>query len=480
MKRLLRIYPTYILAVVICLIVKLIVFQTVSQPQLLKSLSLLPFGNIPYVLNVEWTLIYEVFFYFICFPFTIRCLKRYFPYFVGLWSVVIIIAGGWFEIPTLFLPTIKTIFFSYFNLCFIAGILVYYIYKHYQLQSKIGNSILLVLSGAIIMVFEEMGKSITVIADTKYIAFAICMGIIIYASLELLKDCNSKSLNILERFGEYSYALYLVHVPIISITFVAVKDILHLKLDTITGIVVLIVSLVIGYLYGKVDIKLHKLVRNRMQYLMKKFEKIVMSFSIIVILGVTVIFMYKAYQEGNFIKQSGNSIVSNKSGLEVSTPSKEQTTEIIVDKEKLDTIVEILKVENQDLIPEGINNSPNYGEKIDLDEAQNVTTQMKIQGNFDAVVQLESELYGVSGWGVSVEKSIEYVVLVDQDEKVIGIGAYGILRKGLTEALNSGENIDASGWGGYIIPLQTSQQIFALGKVKDETTYVILGNINLQ
>lgn len=266
LKRLLRIYPAYIIAVVLCLFIKIVVFESVTQPQILKSLTLLPLGNIPYVLNVEWTLIYEVFFYFICFPFTFKYLKKYFPYFLGLWTVLIIVGAGWFKIPTLFLPTINTIFFSYFNLCFITGAMVYYIYKHYQIKSRVANSMMLTLSLIIIILFEEFGKTLSVIANTKYIAFAISMGLIIYASLQLLKDNKSKLMNGLERFGEYSYALYLVHVPIITITFVVVRDLWKLELNTITGFFVLFLSLGVGYLYGKVDIKIHKLIREQVDH----------------------------------------------------------------------------------------------------------------------------------------------------------------------------------------------------------------------
>lgn len=61
-RRLLRIYPSYIIAVVLVVFIKVAIFESVTQPNLLKPLTLLPFGNIQYVLNVEWTLIYNFFF----------------------------------------------------------------------------------------------------------------------------------------------------------------------------------------------------------------------------------------------------------------------------------------------------------------------------------------------------------------------------------------------------------------------------------
>jgi exopolysaccharide production protein ExoZ len=73
-RRLVRIYPTYWLAVALTLIGKVALFGTVAIPGLVGAvgaLSLLPFaGKVSYVLSVEWTLVYEVFFYAVCAPFT--------------------------------------------------------------------------------------------------------------------------------------------------------------------------------------------------------------------------------------------------------------------------------------------------------------------------------------------------------------------------------------------------------------------------
>ena len=84
-RRLARIYPTFWLAVVITLVAKVLIFGSVNQPRLLSGLSLLPAGaKHPgrYPLGIEWTLIYEIFFYAVCSVFATRRLRRYFPHFL--------------------------------------------------------------------------------------------------------------------------------------------------------------------------------------------------------------------------------------------------------------------------------------------------------------------------------------------------------------------------------------------------------------
>lgn len=83
-----------------------------SQPSLLTSMSLLTFGPIQYTLNVEWTLIYEVFFYLVCSVFAIRTWKKAFLPFLIVWGAGIAVVFYVYDIPTVFLPTIQQIPFS--------------------------------------------------------------------------------------------------------------------------------------------------------------------------------------------------------------------------------------------------------------------------------------------------------------------------------------------------------------------------------
>lgn len=41
---------------------KVLVFQGITEKDLLKAMTLIPFGEIQYPLGIEWTLVFEVFY----------------------------------------------------------------------------------------------------------------------------------------------------------------------------------------------------------------------------------------------------------------------------------------------------------------------------------------------------------------------------------------------------------------------------------
>ncbi len=216
----------------------------------------------------------------------------------------------------------------------------------------------------------------------------------------------------------------------------------------------------------------------------KKIDNIVVVFICILISVCTVTLMYKAYEQRDLTKKNENLVSVDKGileseGLKEEMP-KEKEENVINDSDIIGSIAEMVKLENESLFPESLNDRPNYGDKISLEAAQTTAVNEEVQGNFDAIVKKENNLYAASGWGVSLEKPIEYMVFVDQEEEVIGIGVYGILRKGLTEALNFKQDIDNAGWGGYLMPKPASKKIFVLGKLKNGTNYVLLGSIELE
>ena len=76
--RFLRIYPMFLVAIVVVAIVGYVISGSIPEYKLYQFV-LLPIGKGDRVLHVEWTLCYEVFYYLLvsvfCFPF----LKRFFP-----------------------------------------------------------------------------------------------------------------------------------------------------------------------------------------------------------------------------------------------------------------------------------------------------------------------------------------------------------------------------------------------------------------
>jgi len=149
-RRILRIYPLYIIAVILTIFMKVMIFGSIRQTSLFSALSLLPSGEIPYVLSVEWTLVFEVFFYLICTIFTAQVLnlklKQCFPYFLLVWIGLIGINSFYYLSANPMLTTYNTIFLSAFNMLFIAGGLMFYFEKNILKAPSTQNYILPICS----------------------------------------------------------------------------------------------------------------------------------------------------------------------------------------------------------------------------------------------------------------------------------------------------------------------------------------------
>ena len=92
--RLLRIYPGYVAAVAAVLGVKYLIWHSIPPGHLtLTALSLLPSGQITYPLMIEWTLIYEVFFYALFALVWTQRSNRLLLVFASTWLVTIVAVG---------------------------------------------------------------------------------------------------------------------------------------------------------------------------------------------------------------------------------------------------------------------------------------------------------------------------------------------------------------------------------------------------
>jgi exopolysaccharide production protein ExoZ len=272
LMRLVRIYPTFWIAAMLTIIIKVIIFSLTPQPNLFTSLTLLPAGNINYPLFIEWTLIYEIFFYIVCSFFTFNLTRKYYTYFLIAWSVIIVIAL-FIGINTMQRTTIEQIFFAYFNLFFIAGSITYYVIKHNFITT---NKYLLALFSLIgissIILFYSLSMHGIVGQIIKTIIFSIGIGMIIYSFvlIDRVVDTSSRLIQFFEHFGNYSYGLYLIHVPAITIFFSVWVNILKLPFDpTIVGSLVLALTLIIGWYYGKLDVWIHEMLKLKIRTSLK-------------------------------------------------------------------------------------------------------------------------------------------------------------------------------------------------------------------
>lgn len=216
--RLLRIYPPYLVAVALVCAARVLVFGSAPPLEVAKVLTLFPSGQISYPLGVEWTLVYEVFFYFVA---TLLCvlpkagLRKVA---VLLWTIAIVSANettsGAF---TAMLPSFEQIPLSYFNLAFIAGMVVWW-------SKDLGEPrpVSTFLCGAVILI---LAYSTGLSPVAQYLTGAIGAALIVKsASSSQTSKFFTHKYRYLPKLGDGSYGLYLLHVPIIMAYFAIVPD----------------------------------------------------------------------------------------------------------------------------------------------------------------------------------------------------------------------------------------------------------------
>jgi peptidoglycan/LPS O-acetylase OafA/YrhL len=206
--RLARIYPAYWLAVIAVCAVKFALFHGLPTGELSAiSVSLLPAGERGYPLWIEWSLIYEVFFYMLFALFWVYRSNRALLIFVTLWLLLIIIAAlmrpGWASARY---PTPSQIFFSARNLPFILGVYCYFLRSHYNPGLR---AILLLLFPA------GLAGIVALPGEWKLVSEAIAafglLGYLTSAQSTLKRDA------IMVKLGDYSYGIYLIHISAITI-----------------------------------------------------------------------------------------------------------------------------------------------------------------------------------------------------------------------------------------------------------------------
>lgn len=254
-RRLTRIYPTLWVAICITLVAKVALFGAVANPSLIRAASLLPFaGKVAYPLSVEWTLIYEIFFYFVCAIFANAWLYRWFPAFLGCWAGSIIIADLAFGHPTLMLPGAGQIVFSQFNLLFIMGGLGFHVYKRLEPTRATRNLLLLTACGGI-LINTFRGNQALLGFLSLGLSFA---ATIVWGTLGDRRDRPAPGDSFFEKLGDASYGLYLIHVPIMTCFFVVATQRVGFEHPTTLGLIGASLALVGGWWFGKLDIKLQK------------------------------------------------------------------------------------------------------------------------------------------------------------------------------------------------------------------------------
>jgi len=224
--RIIRIYPTYWLCVALgaCFLTWLW-FVTKPNADFVPNIAHMLFGRgdvrdalrltlAPMVfpdfpLGIEWTLLYETTFYLIIFLVSLTGLLRFLPHLAVLWLGLVIAAmwanpareGGYTT------PSIATLPFFGINAAFIFGVLAARVRNRIPALPAIAAGIgLLVLA-------EFTPHRLTMVQ------VAAGLALVVIGVIGIERNGRLSSLPVLRRLGDWSYAMYLVHVPVILAAF---------------------------------------------------------------------------------------------------------------------------------------------------------------------------------------------------------------------------------------------------------------------
>lgn len=248
--RVIRIFPSYLIA----LVATLLVFRLIDYPLPpldWRILLLIPIGAEPYrPLHVEWTLVFEVAYYLILALFCVSIFRKYLVSFYIIWLgflAYLFLTGG---TPGTILPSGFEIYLSSWNMAFIAGGLSWVLYDRNWMDWRLGflGFVLILLC------------TIHVMATAFLAPAGVALVIAYFAKVEQEGKMGFHS-NILETLGSWSYAMYLIHVPIMRIflPFFAQRDLSPLSAwFSVLGIVLLASAIL-----GEIDIYIYRFLKSR-------------------------------------------------------------------------------------------------------------------------------------------------------------------------------------------------------------------------
>lgn len=280
-RRLVRIYPTFFMAIFFYEFTYILLnIGGFNILDMWESLTLLPLSDagrmIWYPLGIEWTLVYEIFFYFICFMFSFRFTKRYFLFFLLIWFFIIIYVNNYVpfisdnlrldsQFSFLLTPNYKWIFFSPKNLIFIFGALTYYLYKSkFTMCTYCFFYYIFII---IVMFITSMKIGPHNLLGTVLQSLTFSLLILTFINLEYYSNNNfkSKTLEYLKKIfivlGDYSYGIYLTHVFVIIISIKIYS--LYISNIFCLSIITFFTTMFFGFLFGKLDVSLHNFSRKK-------------------------------------------------------------------------------------------------------------------------------------------------------------------------------------------------------------------------
>ena len=253
MQRFLRIFPPFWLLAIIASLGKLALFGVQRfDPDLLKALTLLAFGTIPYPVGIEWSLVYEVFYYLLLALLVATIGARRLPWALCIWGGLIVAVNLLNPSFTDPLPTVGQIALSGYDLPFICGALAFCLHERgARLHLRY-----VVFAVPVLIVGAEFVHPQAV----KLLCQGIAFSLLVLGAVSMPQITNRK--NPLVRGGDWSYGIYLIHVPIIQFA-VRSKHFATVNPDVLF-VAAACGAMTVGLAYGAIDLSWYRRVCRRL------------------------------------------------------------------------------------------------------------------------------------------------------------------------------------------------------------------------
>jgi exopolysaccharide production protein ExoZ len=217
--RLARIFPIFWIYATLTLISRYLSGAHEHSYNLLASYLLIP-THLPMLLLQSWTLSYELYFYLIFFVLLLLVPERLAPWLLALWCIVVVAL----KLHIGFSPNpIIQLLLSPSVLEFLAGCIIFHIYRHSRLHPSIGILLLAIsvlwLAAIILYIAHIHADPYWIIAHPwrRPLLYGSFAAIFLLGAIELERTRNIHYLPLFASIGDWSYSIYLSHALVLAI-----------------------------------------------------------------------------------------------------------------------------------------------------------------------------------------------------------------------------------------------------------------------
>lgn len=203
-----------------------------SRQAFFNGLFLLPSGA--FLLNGEWTMIYDIMFFWLSCLFVNKYLKKIYPFVVLCWGILTVIRTVMTGIMGVIELSFPSMLLNTYTLGFVVGVMAFYLHKwldNRKFTEKSGKTaiILFIICFILLLLRDELlpFNRISKILIYYFLVFVTILS-------ALLMPVNSK--NILIKIGDRSFGIYLIHFTVGDIAIRILDRFLPIWLVAVTAI----------------------------------------------------------------------------------------------------------------------------------------------------------------------------------------------------------------------------------------------------